>query len=394
MEEEGFCRWLAHRTRSFKPSPIQKLSHLAQQRNAINLAEGFPDFPAPPEVKEAARDAIGADFNQYRHVQGVCDKVAEHFEHFQGVKVDSKSDIVLCCGQSEALAAATFAVVDRDDEVILLEPVYETYESCIIMAGGKPVFVPLTPPLWTLDSEKLERSITSRTKAIVINSPHNPTGKVFAIEELKEIAQLCCKHDLLAITDEVYEHIVFPGATHVSIASLPGMLERTIVTSSISKTYSVTGWRVGWAIAPVQLASAIRNIHVKLTDSAPSPFQVAALVALQSSHDFYAKLKSCYRERGEYIKKVLVEAGFEVPFTAQGSFFVFARLPDAMKQNDIEFVTDLINRAGVALVPGSAFFRSNKLGYENRYVRVAFCKEMATLVAAERALKKAKLFAW
>ncbi|EFJ05780.1 hypothetical protein SELMODRAFT_236683 [Selaginella moellendorffii] len=388
MEEE-----LAHRTRSFKPSPIQKLSHLAQQRNAINLAEGFPDFPAPPEVKEAARDAIGADFNQYRHVQGVCNKVAEHFEHFQGVKVDSKSDIVLCCGQSEALAAVTFAIVDRDDEVILLEPVYETYESCIIMAGGKPVFVPLTPPLWTLDSEKLERSITSRTKAIVINSPHNPTGKVFAIEELKEIAQLCCKHDLLAITDEVYEHIVFPGATHVSIASLPGMLERTIVTSSISKTYSVTGWRVGWAIAPIQLASAIRNIHVKLTDSAPSPFQVAALVALQSSHDFYAKLKNCYRERGEYIKKVLVEAGFEVPFAAQGSFFVFARLPDAMKQNDIEFVTDLINRAGVALVPGSAFFRSNELGYENRYVRVAFCKEMATLVAAERALKKAKPFA-
>ncbi|GMQ00272.1 hypothetical protein CsSME_00047428 [Camellia sinensis var. sinensis] len=222
------------------PSPIQQLSLLAQRCNAVNLAEGFPDFPAPPHIKNAAISAIVSDFNQYRHVQGICDHVAKITKHMHGLDFNPLTDTAICCGQSEAFAATMFAIIDKGDEVILFDPSYETYEACICMAGGIPVYVPLDPPFWTLDADKLMKSFTTRTKAIVLNSPHNPTGKVFTKDELETIAGACHTRDCLAITDEVYEHITYDNEKHISLASLPGMQRRTIITSSLSKTYSVT----------------------------------------------------------------------------------------------------------------------------------------------------------
>nr|KJB38100.1 hypothetical protein B456_006G236900 [Gossypium raimondii] len=277
--------------KNFTPSPIQELSQLAQRCNAINLAEGFPDFPAPPCIKEAAVSAINNDFNQYRHVQGICDQLALKMKKTHGLDVNPLTDIAICCGQSEAFAAAIFSIINQGDEVLLFDPCYETYEGCITLAGGIPVYVALEPPQWTLDPEKLMRSFTSRTKAIVLNSPHNPTGKVFSRDELEIIAEGCRRWDCVAITDEVYEYITYDNQKHETIAKLPGMQERTIITSSLSKTFSVTGWRIGWAIAPASAASAIQNIHIRITDSAPAPFQEAALTALRSPIEYFETLR-------------------------------------------------------------------------------------------------------
>ncbi|MCO5589455.1 hypothetical protein L7F22_043422 [Adiantum nelumboides] len=396
---------LARRTSSFQPSPIQQLSRLAQQRGAINLAEGFPDFPAPDYVKRAAITAISADHNQYRHVQAVCEKVAEIFGESQGVQIDP-ANVTICCGQSEAFAASVLAVVDVGDEVLLLDPAYETYEACIILAGGCPVHVRLDPPYWSLDINKLEAGVSSRTKAIVLNSPHNPTGKIFSIQELSDIAALCLRYNLLAITDEVYEHITYEIFKHISLASLPGMLDRTIVTSSLSKTFSVTGWRLGWAISPHTIAPAVSNIHVKIADSAPAPFQEAAVIALQSSSNYFLNLRQEYGRRRELACSMLRKVGLKVSFIPQGSVFVFAELPDAYRRDDMEYVTELIEKAGVAIVPGCGFFH-NKIGhvdssghfglegdnfdYTRRYVRVAFCKDESTLLSATEAWQACSL---
>ncbi|CAO2824335.1 unnamed protein product [Amaranthus hypochondriacus] len=372
--------------KSTTPSPIQQLSYLAQRSNAINLAEGFPDFPAPSHLKNAAISAINSDFNQYRHVQGICDHVAKNMKNIHGLDVDPMTDIVICCGQTEAFAAAMFALLDQGDEVIVLDPSYETYESCIRMAGGVPVFVPLDPPYWTLNPEKLMKACTSKTKAIVLNSPHNPTGKVFGLDELDIIAETCQKQDCLAVTDEVYEHITYDNEKHISLASLPGMQERTIITSSLSKTYCVTGWRIGWAIAPTCIADAIRNIHIRLTDSAPAPFQEAALTALQSPPKYYESLKEDFESRRDFIVEMLSGVGFQVEFKPQGSFFIFAELPNDYAHCDIDFVEELIKQAGVVAVPGCGFFHSKPPpdGYQRRYIRFAFCKSSQTLIAAHR----------
>ncbi|XP_020529712.1 uncharacterized protein LOC18445130 isoform X2 [Amborella trichopoda] len=343
-----------------------------------------------------------------RHVQGICDQLAEMIKQKHGIDVDPHKNIAICCGQSEAFAAAVFATINLRDEVLLFDPAYETYGACITMAGGVPVYVPLDPPHWTLNLELFVGSFTSRTKAIVVNSPHNPTGKVFTTDELAAIAQVCCDKDCLAITDEVYEYITFDLAKHISLASFPGMAERTIITSSLSKTYSVTGWRVGWAIASTPIASAIKNIHVKLTDSAPAPFQEAALIALRSSPSFFEHLKTEYEERRDTIVKILREAGFKVHFKPQGSFFVFAELPEHCVLPDVDFVAELIKKAGVAAVPGCGFFHESRVlrkgissdslvsgempkpyqNYEKRYVRFAFCKSSATLEAAAQKLNQ------
>ncbi|RCV42434.1 hypothetical protein SETIT_9G216200v2 [Setaria italica] len=383
-------RRLSAASRRSAPSPIQQLSHLAQRVGAVNLAEGFPDFPAPPRVKAAAAAAIAADLNQYRHVQGICDVLAETARRDHGLDADPLTDFVICCGQSEAFAAAIFATIDQGDEVLLFDPAYETYETCIELARGVPVYVRLDPPSWTLNEDKFLKSFTSRTKAVVLNSPHNPTGKVFSKEELLIIAQACQKMDCFAITDEVYEYITYDENKHISLASLPGMQERTIITSSLSKTYSVTGWRIGWACAPASIASAIRNIHIKLTDSAPAPFQEAALTALTSTPDFYSSLKKDYEVRRDFILQLLKDFGFHISFKPQGSVFVFAELPLSWQLSDIDFVTNLINDAGVAAVPGHGFFHDNcdRESYHNQYVRFAFCKSDDTLMAAALRMRK------
>ncbi|XVE77558.1 hypothetical protein DITRI_Ditri13aG0073000 [Diplodiscus trichospermus] len=386
MEEK-----LSSVSKKFAPSPIQELSHLAQRCNAINLAEGFPDFPAPPYIKEAAVSAINSDFNQYRHVQGICDHLALIMKRMHGLNINPLTDIAICCGQTEAFAAAIFSIINRGDEVVLFDPCYETYEGCITMAGGIPVYVGLDPPKWTLDPDKLMRSFTTRTKAIVLNSPHNPTGKVFSKGELEVIAEGCRRWDCLVITDEVYEYITFDDQKHVSIASLPGMQERTIITSSLSKTFSITGWRIGWAVAPASAASAIRNIHVKITDSAPAPFQEAALTALRSPSEYFEALRREYQLKRDFTVKLLTLVGFGIQFKPQGAFFLFAELPTNCLLSDVEYVKELIKQAGVVIVPGRGFFHresyldqpsEESCSYQTRYVRIAFCKSNATLAAA------------
>ncbi|KAL2323686.1 hypothetical protein Fmac_028065 [Flemingia macrophylla] len=411
---------LSRAAKKITSSSIQELSHLSQRCNAINLAEGFPDFPASPHIKNAAVSAINSDFNQYRHVQGLCDHVAKMAKEMHGLDIDPLTDVAICCGQSEAFAAAIFATIDPGDEVILFDPSYETYEACVTMVGGVPIsstafyvvlchfcfwdpimalhiHVPLDPPQWTLDPSKLLRSFTDRTKAIVLNSPQNPTGKVFTKKELEIIAGECCRQNCLALTDEVYEHITYDNLKHISLASFPGMQERTVITSSLSKSFSVTGWRVGWAIAPAFLADAIRNIHVKVTDSAPAPFQEAALTALRSPPEYFESLRRDYQSKRDYMIKLLAEVGFKIDFIPQGSFFIFAELPDNCPLLDVDFVKKLILEAGVVAVPGQGFFNTNlpstegsnlSCFYQKRYIRFAFCKSDATLtMAAERLCK-------
>ncbi|CAN1285186.1 Kynurenine--oxoglutarate transaminase [Linum perenne] len=414
--------------KTFAPSPIQELSHLAQRCNAINLAEGFPDFPAPPLIKSAAISAINSDFNQYRHVQGICELLAANVKEMYGLEVNPDTDIAICCGQSEAFAASMFAIIDPGDEVLLFDPCYETYEACIRLAGGTPVYIALDPPRWTLDAEKFMNSFTDRTKAVVLNSPQNPTGKVFSKNELEIIAEACRSRDCLAVTDEVYEHITYDDVKHVTLASLPGMQQRTIVTSSLSKTFGVTGWRVGWAIAHPVLAFAIKNIHVKLTDSAPAPFQEAALTALRSGSEYFGSLRRDYESKRDYIVQLLARIGFKIQFKPQGSFFVFVELPESSTLSDVgvyfysalyldtykafshsnnvtlafscvlvqvEYVKKLIEQAGVVAVPGRGFFHNNLepdellcsgCDHQKRYIRFAFCKSSATLEAASQRL--------
>ncbi|KAI4349712.1 hypothetical protein L6164_010272 [Bauhinia variegata] len=389
---------LSSAAKKLTSSPIQELSHLAQRCNAINLAEGFPDFPAPPHIKNAAVAAINSDFNQYRHVQGICDHLAKTAKEMHGLDINPLTDIAICCGQTEAFAAAVFATIDRGDEVILFDPSFETYEGCITIAGGVPVFVALDPPQWTLAPSKFLRSFTQRTKAVVLNSPQNPTGKVFSKDELEIMAGACRSKNCLAITDEVYEHITYDNEKHISLASFPGMQERTIITSSLSKTFGVTGWRVGWAIAPTVIASAIRNIHVKMTDSAPAPFQEAALTALKSPPEYFESMRRDYESKRDYIIELLAGAGFKIQFKPQGSFFLFAELPDNCSLSDVEFIKKLILKAGVVAVPGQGFFHTNNLSsnedsiiscsYQKRYIRFAFCKSGATLAAVSKNLGK------
>uniref|UniRef100_A0ACD5TJP4 Uncharacterized protein n=1 Tax=Avena sativa TaxID=4498 RepID=A0ACD5TJP4_AVESA len=288
------------------------------------------------------------------------------------------------------VAVSVHAVIDPGDEVLLFAPSYETYQTCIELARGVPVYVPLDPPSWTLNGDKFLKSFTSQTKAVILNSPHNPTGKVFSKEDLLIISEACQKMDCFAITDEVYEYITYDENKHISLASLPGMQERTIITSSLSKTYSVTGWRIGWACAVANIAAAIRNIHVKLTDSAPAPFQEAALTALTSTPDYYESLKKDYGVRRDFILQLLKNYGFHISFEPQGSVFVFAELPKSWQISDIDFVTNLINNAGVAAVPGSGFFHTDPddQSYHRRYVRFAFCKSDETLKAAAQKMVK------
>ncbi|KAI5565123.1 hypothetical protein POPTR_014G124100v4 [Populus trichocarpa] len=356
--------------KTFTPSPIQELSHLAQRSNAINLAEGFPDFPAPSHLKNAAISAINSDFNQYRHVQGICDHLANIMKEMHGLDFDPRTDMAICCGQTEAFAAAVFAIIDPGDEVVLFDPSYETYEGCIRMAGGIPVYVALEPPHWTLDPDRFINSFTARTKAVILNSPHNPTGKVFTKDELETIAGACCRRDCMAITDEVYEHITYDNIKHISLASLPGMQERTIITSSLSKTFSVT-------------------------DSAPAPFQEAALTALRSPPEYFEKLRREYESKRDYIVHLIAGIGFQIKFKPRGAFFLFAELPENYLLSDVEYVKELIKQAGVVAVPGCGFFHTtlsteklSQVGcsYQERYIRFAFCKSSATLAAAAQKL--------
>ena len=374
----------SHRTGTFTESVIREMTRVASETGAINLAQGFPDFPMPAPMKDAACAAIQGDMNQYAVTWGTPAlrlAIAEKYRRWYGMEVEPDTEVTVTCGATEAMAAVFLALCDPGDEVIVLEPFYENYGPDAILADARPVFVPLEPPDWRLDPERLRRAFGPRTRAIVVNTPHNPTGRVLTREEMGLIAELCVEHDAWAITDEIYEHIRYAG-NHHSIATWPGMRERTVTISGLSKTFSCTGWRVGYAIAPPALTGAIRKVHDFLTVGAPAPLQAAGAVGLAFDAEYYNHMALDYRARRDLMCAALTEAGFtfSVP---EGAYYVLAGFSAISDQSDTDFARWLAREGGVATVPGSSFFHKRALG--RGYVRFAFCKQLETLErAAER----------
>lgn len=375
---------------NFTESVIREMSRLAAKHQAVNLAQGFPDFPCPPELKEAACKAIHDDINQYAITwgdKGFREAIAQKSGRFLGMAIDPETDITVTCGATEAMAATMLATVDPGDEVIVFEPYYENYGPDAIIAGAVPRYVTLYPPNWTFDETELAQAFNSKTKAIIINTPHNPTGKVFTRKELEFIAGLCQKWDVLAFTDEIYEHILYDGAQHVAIGSLPGMEDRTVTINGLSKTYSVTGWRVGTIIASAELTAAIRKVHDFLTVGAPAPLQRAGTVAMNLPQSYYDGLATSYKEKRDTMLAILDEAGLPY-FKPQGAYYVLSDIGGFGYKTDIDFTHFLVKDIGVAVVPGSSFVSRPELGH--RYVRFCFSKTPQTLNAARECLVQLK----
>jgi aminotransferase len=378
----------ARRTETFTESVIREMTRVAREHGAVNLAQGFPDFPAPEILKEAACEAIRADVNQYAITwgsQSLRDALVRKYRSWYGMEVDGTREVTVTCGATEAMAAVMLALVDPGDEVIVLEPFYENYGPDAILCEAKPVFLPLERPGYRLDPDRLADSITDRTRAIVINTPNNPTGRVFDREELEAVAALCREHDILAITDEIYEHILYEGE-HVCLATLDGMRERTVVVSGASKTFSVTGWRVGTIIAPPLLTDAIRKVHDFLTVGAPAPLQQACAVGMDQLEDtYYRTMAETYRERRDALVPALQAAGFECSHP-QGAYYVLADFSALSDEDDTTFSKRLAREAGVAPVPGSSFFSEPERGHS--LVRFVFCKRIDTLREAGERLEE------
>lgn len=372
---------------SFTESVIRDMTRLANLHGAINLGQGFPDFPAPQALKDAAAQAIADDHNQYPITWGVPafrEAIAAKYLRDYGMAVDPEMEICVTCGSTEAMIAAMLGILDPGDEVVLLQPFYENYGPDSILSGAVPKLVTLRPPDWTFDEAELRAAFTDRTRAIVINSPNNPTGKVFTREELTLIAELCVQHDAIAITDEIYEHITYDGASHVPIATLDGMAERTVTISALSKTYSVTGWRVGWAIASPTLMGGIRSVHDFLTVAAAAPLQVAGITALELPATYYVEASAEYAERRDLMMSILAGTGFEAASPA-GAYYVMADCSHLGLGDDVATARHLVEHGGVATVPGSSFFSRPEDGAH--LVRFAFCKTLATLEAAGERLR-------
>ncbi len=377
----------AIRASSFTESVIREMTRVANQCGAINLAQGFPDFPMPEPMKAAACAAIHGDINQYAITWGAPVlrlAIAEKYRKWYGMEVDPEREITVCCGATEAMAAVFLALIDPGDEVIIFEPFYENYGPDAILAGAKPVFVPLEGLEWKLDPEKLRKAFNRNTRAIVVNTPHNPTGKVFTRDEMDLIAELCQEYDVLAITDEIYEHIIYAGTHHV-LATWPGMRERTITISGLSKTFSCTGWRLGYAIAPPEMSSPIRKVHDFLTVGAPAPLQAAAAVGMAFDADYYNHMALEYRERRDIMVKALEAGGFK--FSApEGSYYILADFSGISKKESKEFAIWLAQEVGVATVPGMSFYSPPSLG--RSLTRFAFCKKLETLERASKRLNR------
>jgi len=387
--------FLSDRVSHFTESVIREMTRQAMVHGAINLAQGFPDFPAPAEIKQAAQKAIGADVNQYAITWGAKSlrgAIARQMETWQGVKVDPEKQVTVCCGSTEAMISTLMAVCNAGDEVVIFEPYYENYGPDSILSGAKPRFVKLRPPNatggeWTFDEQQLRRAFHKNTKAIIVNTPNNPTGKVFTRTELELIRNLCLEFDVLAITDEIYEHILYDGTKHISMASLPGIEERTITINGMSKTYSVTGWRVGWTIAPPRITDAIRKVHDFLTVGAPAPLQEAGASALSMPESYYTKLAEGYRKRRDRLVPALEAAGFRC-FLPRGAYYVMTDISGFGYADDLAFTKYLVSEIGVAAVPGSSFYRDPKDGAHQ--VRFAFCKRDETLDEAAKRLKNVR----
>ncbi len=401
-------RILSRKADRFTESVIREMTRLAMKHDAVNLAQGFPDFPAPAEVKQAAIEAISRDVNQYAITWGaksLRDAIAAKMKRWQGLEIDPEREITVCCGSTEAMLSAMMAVINPGDEVVIFEPFYENYGPDAILSGARPRFVALHPAPpetsggciadWRLDEKELAAAFNDRTKAVILNTPNNPTGKVFRRAELELIRDLCVKWDVLAITDEIYEHILYDGLQHVSIATLEGMRDRTITINGLSKTYSVTGWRVGWAVASPEITGAIRKVHDFVTVGAAAPLQEAGAVALSLPDGYYAELSRAYQSRRDRLLTALEEAGFRCS-KSEGAYYIMTDISgfDAVPKpsprsigarDDVHFCRFLVEEIGVAAVPGSSFYHVPSDGRQQ--VRFCFCKTDETLDDAARRLR-------
>ena len=364
------------------------MTRVAKEHDAVNLAQGFPDFGAPDVLKEAAVAAIRADVNQYAITWGAPTlrrALARKYAAFYGMEVDPEREITVTCGATEAMAAVMLALVDPGDEVIILEPFYENYGPDAVLCAASPVFLTLEAPSYRLERDALGSLVTPRTKAIALNTPNNPMGRVFDGDELQVVADFCIEHDLIAITDEIYEHILYRGV-HVPLATLPGMAERTVTVSGLSKTFSITGWRVGTIVAPADLTDAIRKVHDFLTVGSPAPLQEACAVGLETlGREYYASLAFEYHERGRLLVRALQEAGFSCAMP-EGAYYVLANYSELSSEDDTTFAKRLTREAGVASVPGASFFSDPARGAG--LVRFAFCKRLETLTEAGERLRR------
>lgn len=384
---------ISNKAGQFTESVIREMTRQANMYGAINLSQGFPDFSAPEEIKLAACDAIMADINQYAITWGAKrfrDAITEKSSWYLGLEIDPEREITVTCGSTEAMIASMMAIVNPGDEVIVFEPFYENYGPDAILSGATPRYVTLHAPDWSFDEGELTAAFNDNTKAIIINTPNNPTGKVFSREELELIADLCQKWNVIAITDEIYEHILFNGKKHIAMATLDGMRERTITINGLSKTYSVTGWRVGYTIAPPEITLAIRKVHDFLTVGAAAPLQDAGAHALRLPRSYYDNLQKDYTVRRERLLGVLKDAGFRC-YDPDGAYYIMTDISSFGYDDDIEFARFLIKDIGVAVVPGSSFYHEPAQG--RTQVRFTFCKRDETLSAAEERLQKLKSIA-
>lgn len=376
---------LSKRTKTFTDSVIRRMTRIANEYGAINLSQGFPDFDPPQEILNRLSEVAHEDYNQYAitwGAQNFRDALAKKQSKYMNLDLDSNKNIVVTCGSTEAMMAAMMSVCDPNDKVIVFSPFYENYGADSILCGANPIYVPLHPPVFNFDKEELENAFKQNPKALILCNPSNPCGKVFSKEELEYIASLAVKYDTYVITDEVYEHIVYAPYKHTYFASLPGMFERTISCSSLSKTYSITGWRLGYCIAPENIIEQIKKVHDFLTVGAAAPLQEAAVVGLEFSDAYYDELQKLYTHKKDLFLNGLKE--LNIPHTEpQGAYYVMVDISEFGYDSDLDFCVDLIKNVGVAAVPGSSFFKKK----ENRYIRFHFAKKDETLLAALNRLK-------
>lgn len=376
---------LSKRTKTFTDSVIRRMTRIANQYDAINLSQGFPDFDPPKEILNRLEQVAHEDYNQYAitwGAQNFRDALAKKQSKYMNLDLDSNKNIVITCGSTEAMMAAMMSVCDPNDKVIVFSPFYENYGADTILCGANPIYVPLHPPVFNFNKEELESAFKQNPKALILCNPSNPCGKVFSKEELEYIASLAIKYDTYVITDEVYEHIVYAPYKHTYFASLPGMFERTISCSSLSKTYSITGWRLGYCIAPEHIIEQIKKVHDFLTVGAAAPLQEAAVVGLEFSDAYYDELQKLYTHKKDLFINGLKE--LNIPHTEpQGAYYVMVDISEFGYDSDLDFCVDLIKNVGVAAVPGSSFFKEE----ENRYIRFHFAKKDETLLAALDRLK-------
>lgn len=386
--------FISKKASQFQESVIRQMTQVCLAHNGLNLAQGLPEDQAPPELKQACIEAIQNDYNQYARTWGapeLVEAVAQKYARFQGMQVDPNTMVTICCGTTEAMLSSLLGTINPGDEIIVFLPYYENYLPDTILCGATPRFVNHyrnQDGSYSIDESEFRAAFNNKTRGIILNTPNNPTGKVYSLNELKLFAELCQKYDVLAFMDEIYEHILYDGLEHISLATLDGMSERTITLSGLSKTYSATGWRVAWTVASPLLTQAVRKVHDYVTISAPHPMQQAAVTALNLPSTYYEKLEQLYTHRRELIFNALKKAGFN-PTYPQGAYYILVDISPFLKEgeSDTEFAFRLVREAGVATVPGSSFYAPPENG--RHLLRVSFCKKDETLIKAGE-----QLFQW